>query len=193
VVISKLAPLENTPEAENCGVNPRGTLELAVVTDMEDRITESTVRVVSPEIVPKVAVMVMGIILALTAVARPLRSTVATDGLEELQMTCGVKSKLVPSAYAPVAVNCRVIPTGILGFAGVTDMEDRDAETTVRNVLPTEGSVEKLLGMVEVAVMVTTPGETAVARPLMLTVATDGSDELQVTCEVMSLVVWSLK
>jgi hypothetical protein len=47
--------------------------------------------------------------------------------------------------------------------------------------------------MVEVAVMVTTPGETAVARPLMLTVATDVLDELQVTSEVISLVVWSLK
>ena len=72
-------------------------------------------------------------------------------------------------------------------------MEDRDAEITVRAVLPNEAAVEKLLGMVEVAVMVVMPGEMAVAKPLLLTVATDVLDELQVTCEVISLVVWSLK
>jgi hypothetical protein len=72
-------------------------------------------------------------------------------------------------------------------------MEDRDAEITVRTVLPKEGSVEKLFGMVEVAVMVVIPGEIVVARPLLLIVATDVLDELQVICEVISLVVWSLK
>ncbi len=77
-------------------------------------------------------------------------------------------------------------------MAGVTDMEDRDAEITVRVVLPEEVAVEKLLGMVEVAVMVVIPGEMAVARPLLLTVATDVLDELQVTCEVISWFVWSL-
>lgn len=92
-----------------------------------------------------------------------------------------------------MAVNCRVIPTGILGLAGVTDMEDRAAEITPKAVVPIEGPVEKLLGMVEVAVMVTTPGEMAVARPLLLILAIDVSDELQVTSEVISRFVWSLK
>ena len=80
----------------------------------------------------------------------------------------------------------------MLGLAGVTDMEDRDAEITVRTVLPEEVPVEKLLGMVEVAVMVVIPGAMAVARPLLLTVATDVLDELQVTCVVISWFVWSL-
>ena len=163
-----------------------------MVTDMEDRIAGSTVSVVLPEIVPKVAVMVAVTAPAVTAVAKPLLSTVATDVLDELQMTCVVISKLVPSTYAPEAENCWVIPTGILGLAGVTDMEDRDAEITVRAVLPEEVAVEKLLGMVEVAVMVVIPGEMAVARPLLLTVATDVLDELQVTCVVISWFVWSL-
>ena len=78
-------------------------------------------------------------------------------------------------------------------MAGITDMEDRAAETTPRAVVPEEVAVEKLLGMVEVAVMVITPGEMAVARPLLLIVATDVLDELQVTSEVISLVDWSLK
>ena len=38
----------------------------------------------------------------------------------------------------------------------------------------------------KVAVMVAVPPEIAVARPLLLTVATDVFDEVQVTCMVMS-------
>ena len=56
-----------------------------MVTDMEDRIAGSTVSVVLPRIVPEVAVMVA--VPRAMAVARPLLSTVATDVLDELQMT----------------------------------------------------------------------------------------------------------
>src|SRR3989304_1467614 len=49
---------------------------------------------------------------------------------------------------------------------------------TVRIVLPTVAP--------EVAVMVAVPPATAVARPLLLTVATSVFDELQVTCAVIS-------
>jgi len=38
----------------------------------------------------------------------------------------------------------------------------------------------------EVAVMVAGPAATAVARPLLSTVATNASDELQVTCVLIS-------
>ena len=41
----------------------------------------------------------------------------------------------------------------------------------------------------KVAMMVAVPAATAVTRPLLLTVATDGSDELQVTWVVISLIV----
>jgi hypothetical protein len=195
VVISKLAPSEKAPEAVNCGVNPTGTLGLAVVTDMRDKRARSTKRVVLPVIVPEATAMlaVMVVVPGAIAVARPLLSTVATNVLDELQMTCVAISKLVPSTNAPKAANCWVIPPGILGLAGVTDMEDRAAEITPKAVVPKEGPVEKLLGMVEVAVMVTTPGEMAVARPWLLIFATDVSDELQVTSEVISRFVWSLK
>jgi len=80
----------------------------------------------------------------------------------------------------------------MLGLTGVTAMEDRVVEVTVRVVLPVEPVLEKLLGVAEVAVMVAVPTETPVARPLLLTVATDGFDELQVTCVVISWIVWSL-
>jgi len=54
-----------------------------------------TVRVVLPEIVPEVAVMV--VLPVVTDVTSPLLLTVATDGLDELQVTCVVISLIVPS------------------------------------------------------------------------------------------------
>jgi len=152
---------------------------LTGVTNMEDRVGEVTVRVVLPEILPEVAVMV--VVPPVMAVARPLLFTVATEGWDELQVTCGVISTLVPSEYVPVAANCWMTATGMLGFAGVTVMEDRVAEVTVRVVLPETLPV--------VAVMVAVPIATVLARPLLFTVATEGLDELQVTCMVISLVV----
>jgi hypothetical protein len=146
---------------------------------MEERVAEVTVRVVLPEILPEVAVMVA--VPAATAVARPLLFTVATDVLDELQVTCVVISRLVPSEYVPEAANCLVTPIGMLGLAGVTDMEDRVVGVTARDVLPET--------LPEVAVIVVEPTATALARPLLFTVATDALDELQVTCVVISWVV----
>ena len=53
----------------------------------------------------------------------------------------------------------------MLGFVGVTNMEDRVAEVTVTVVLP------EILPVV--AVMVAVPTATPVARPLLFTVATE--------------------
>jgi hypothetical protein len=64
---------------------------------------EVTVRVVLPEILPEAAVIVA--VPAVTAVARPLLFTVATEVLDELQVTCVVISWLVPSEYVPEAAN----------------------------------------------------------------------------------------
>jgi len=179
VVISWLVPSEYAPEAADCWVTPTGMLGLTGVTDMEDRVAEVTVRVIAPEIVPEVAVMVTA--PGAAAVLRPLLLTVATDVLDEVQVTRGVISWLVPSEYTPEAANCGVIPTGMLGLNGVTDMKDRTAEVTVRVLFPEI--------IPEVAVMVAVPAATAVAKPMLLTVATDGLEELQVTCVVTSRLV----
>jgi len=146
---------------------------------MEDRVPEATVRVVFPEIVPEVAVMVAE--PTVTAVVRPPVLTVATAVFDEVQVTEMVISRVVPSENVPVAVNCWVAPTDRLGLDGVTAMEDRVAEFTVTVVLPEI--------VPEVAVMVVTPVVRAVARPLLLTVAIVVSEELQVTCVVISWVV----
>jgi hypothetical protein len=74
-----------------------------------------------------------------------------------------------------------VFPAGMLGLAGITEMEDRVARVTVRVVLP------EILP--DVAVMMAEPAATAVAKPLLLTVATEVSDEFQVTWGVMSRLV----
>jgi len=60
-------------------------------------------------------------------------------------------------------------------------MEDRVAEATVRSVFPEM--------LPELAVMMAVPTATAVARPLLSTVATDIFDDLQITCVVISLLV----
>jgi len=189
--VVKVVPSEYVPVAVNFRGTPTGMLGLAGVTAREDRVAVFTVRVVLPEVLPEVAVMV--VVPVETAKPRPLLSIVATDGLDELQVTCVVISMLVPLLYVPMALNCCMAPTGILGLTGTTAMEDRVAEVTVRVVLPEVPLVEKLLGAVEAAVMVTVPMEAAVARPVVLsTVATNGLDELQMTCVVMSWIVWSL-
>jgi len=109
-------------------------LGLAGVTAMEDRVAEVTVKVVFPETFPEVAVMVA--VPAATGVARPLLLTVATDVLEEAQVTWLVISWLVPSEYVPEAANCFVTPAGILGLARVTDMVTSDVEVSAVAVSP---------------------------------------------------------
>jgi hypothetical protein len=146
---------------------------------------------VLPEIVPEVVVMVavMVAVPPAMAVTKPLLLTVAANVLDELnvlldelQVTCVVISWLVPSEYAPEAANCWVNPACILELAGVTDMEDRVAGVTVSVVLPE--IVPEVVVMV--AVIVTVPPAMAVATPLLLTVATDVFDEVQVICAVIS-------
>lgn len=81
----------------------------------------------------------------------------------------------------PVAVNCWVTPTGMLGrlgLAGSTKIEDRVAEFTVRLELPAI--------LPEAAVMVVLPGATDTARPLASTVATAVLEEFHVACAVIA-------
>jgi hypothetical protein len=176
---SWLVPSEYSPKAVNCWVNPTWILGLTGATNTEDRVADVTLRVLLPEIVPEVAVMVA--VPGAMAVAKPLLSIVATDVLDELQVTRPFRSWLVPSEYTPEAANWVVSPAGMLGLTGVTDIEAKVAEVTVRVVLAEN--------VPEVAVMVAVPGAVAVAEPLLSTVATDVFVEAQVTCVVISLLV----
>ncbi len=80
-----------------------------------------------------------------------------------------------------MAVNCWSTPAGKVGVFGVMVMEDNVAAFTVRVVAP--------ITPPGLAVMVTAPGETDVARPVLVIVATAVLEELQVTSVVMSWLV----
>jgi hypothetical protein len=71
--------------------------------------------------VPDAAVIVL--LPAATPVASPPALTVATAGLEDLQLTWFVKFRVLRSGQTPVAVNCSVVPTGIVEPAGVTAID----------------------------------------------------------------------
>jgi hypothetical protein len=86
-----------------------------------------------------------------------------------------------------VAVNCSVIPRTIEGLAGVTVIEPRVAGVTVRVVEPEM--------LPDVAVIIVVPAATDVAFPfdpaVLLMVATDSAEELQITDVVISFVLLS--
>jgi hypothetical protein len=187
-VRSWLVPSEKIPVAVNCLVVPRAMRGLVGVTWSEFSVAEVTVSVVLPETVPDVAVMVVE--PAVAAVARPLEPCalliVAIVAADELQVTDAVISWLVLSEKIPVAMNCLVIPSAMLGLVGATWIDASVDVVTVSVVLPETPPV--------VAVIVVEPAAMAVASPLelavLLTVAVV-DEELQVTDEVMSWLVLS--
>jgi hypothetical protein len=148
-----------------------------------------TVRLVVPEMLPDVALIVAE--PAVTDVARPFEPAallmVATAVLDELQVTDAVRFCVVLSEYVPVAVNCWLVPGPMLGLAGVTERETRVAGFTVRLV------VAEMLP--DAALIVVEPAATGVARPLdpaaLLIVTAPVFDELQVTDAVRFCVVLS--
>ena len=90
----------------------------------------------------------------------------------------------------PVAVNCCVVPLAMLGFGGVTPMDDSVAAVTVRVAVPAFPETKSVA-----VIVMGPPTVNAVASPLepaaLLIVATAASEELQVTDEVRSCVVKS--
>jgi len=88
------------------------------------------------------------------------------------------------SLKAPTAVNCLVVPTAMLEFAGVTAIETRLAEVTVSDAVP--------LTPPDVAVMVTIPLPVLLANPVASMLVTDVEDEDQVR-EVSNCVLPSSK
>ncbi len=104
------------------------------VTERDESVAGFTVRVVDPDMVPEVTVMV--VVPAAAEVARPPALIVATPVLEEAQVDVKVKSCVVLSENVPVATNCSVVPLAMLGFTGVIAMDTRLVQLTVRVVEP---------------------------------------------------------
>src|SRR5262245_50740724 len=79
---------------------------------------DCTVSPVLPLTEPSAAVMVVP--PASPAVPTPAALIVATAVFDDVQVTWLVRSRVPASEYTPVAVNCCVLPTVIVGLLGVT-------------------------------------------------------------------------
>ncbi len=69
--------------------------------------------------------------------------------LEEFHVAVDVRSRVVPSENVPIAKNCMVSPAKIVGLDGVTVIDTRTGEVTVR-----EAGFEVIPDMVAVIVVV---------------------------------------
>lgn len=87
-VKSWVAAFDKVPVAMNCFVVPDAMVGVVGVTAIDARV--ATVSVVEPDMLPEVALMVVG--PAATAVASPLLLMVAKPAADELQVTDEVRS-----------------------------------------------------------------------------------------------------
>jgi hypothetical protein len=128
---------------------------------------------------PSVASMVVS--PGVSPLATPLEPIVATDGLNELQLTCAVRFRVPPSLKVPTAANFWLVFCAIIALPGTIASDDKLAEFTVKGVFP--------LIEPDVAVILTVPRFRAVARPLAVIDETLLWEEPQATVFVMSWVV----
>ena len=135
---------------------------------------------------PDVAEMV--VVPGASAVTNPPGAIVATAVEDELQLTAPVRSCVLPSVYVPVAVNCCVVPKGIVGFFGLIAIEANVAGFTT--------NVAVALTEPELTPMIVVPSPSVVANPAVpgvtLIVATAGTLELHCPLCVRSCVVPSV-
>ena len=183
-VTSCTLPSEKVPVAVNCCEIPSGMFGFAGVTAIELITAAVTVKVVDPETVPEVAVIVL--LPAASVFASPCVGMVvlivATAVFDELHVALPVRFCVVPSLYDPVAMNCSLVPGAAAGFAGVTAIDASTTFTvTVRFAAPLTFPI--------FALMLKLPPATAVTIPPAATVATLGLDELHVAAPVKSFVV----
>jgi hypothetical protein len=105
---------------------------------IETSEAELVVNVVDP-VMPPLAALTVADPTPL-AVAKPLLVEalliVTIDGFVEDHVTCEVRSCVVPSEYVPVALICCVEPSATDGFGGVTVIELKVAELTVKGRNP---------------------------------------------------------
>jgi hypothetical protein len=148
---------------------------------MEVSVGEPTVMPVDPDIVPRVALIVVD--PAATAVADPMLSIDTSEVSADTHVTCALMSWELPSLRVPVAVNCCVVFTTSEVFAGSTAIEVKIGLTVMLFdplTVPTD------------AVIVVLPVLKAVAKPELLIVATLLELELQIAFAVRSLLLPSL-
>ena len=122
--------------------------------------------------------------MTLCPVATPVLTIVAALRFEDTQVTESVITVVLPSARVPVASKGWVSPDVMEAVVGLTVMDCRLAIVTL--------TVVELLIVPDLAVMLAAPAETPVTNPPLLIIATEASDDVQVTELVMALVLESL-
>ena len=149
----------NVPIAVNCCVVPSAIEGAAGVTAIDTNAAGATVSEAVPLTAPDVAIIVT--VPCATVLASPFVGTespiVATLPVPALQCTVAVRSGVVPSVNVPVAVNCCMVPSGIVVVSGFTAIDTTAAGVTVIAALPTTA--------LTVAVMCAAPAATAFASP----------------------------
>jgi hypothetical protein len=148
---------------------------------MEVSVGALTVIPVDPDVVPRVALIVVDPVA--TAVADPVLSIDTTEVSADAHVTCALMSWELPSLRVPVAVNCCVVSTTSEVSAGSTAMEVKIG-LTVRLFEPLTVPMDALIVVV--------PALRAVAKPELLIVATLLELELHVAFAVRSLLLPSL-
>ena len=126
-------------------------LEIAGSTSIDISAGTITVTAVKLEMLPDLAVTVATPVL--TGVTNPLKLVVllivATSGVAEVHVTDVVISLIELSEKVPIAVNCSLVPRGILGFSGVIAMDTSIGEGAPD--LPpqpaTRKRIRKIIGM----------------------------------------------
>ena len=120
--------------------------------------------------------------------ANPTAETVATLVFDDVHVTEFVISRLLPSRYVPIAVNCWAAPAETVEVAGVTAIDaSTGADVTLKDAVPLMDPAA--------AVIVVVPAVTANARPGFpgsLVIVAVPVEELQIT-EAIVCVLLSLK
>src|SRR5712664_4056692 len=158
-----------------CGLSAIDTSAAAFTTNVAGALTV-------PELTPIVVVPVL-IVLASPAVPAVLLM-VATLAAVELQCPLAVRSCVVPSVNAPVAVNCCGLPRATVASGGLIAIDTRAAAVTV--------SMVELLMVPELAVTVAVPVPMLCASTALLIVAVETVSDDQVAVLVRSCVLPSV-
>jgi len=163
-------PSLNVPVAVSFTDVPFEIRGLTGVIAIETKVAFETVSPVEPLTEPKSALMV--VLPVATLDASPCAVMVADVGLKDVHTTDAVMSSVDESLNVPVAVNCLVVPTTMLEFAGVTAIDTSVDPVTVSDAVP--------LTEPDAAVMVVVPVPTLVASPAEFIVATAVDEEDQI-------------
>jgi len=172
-VIVSLLPSLKCPTALNCCVPPRAAVGVAGVSRIDVRVAPVIVACADPTTPFNTAPIVA--VPCATPIAPPkLPGTlliIATDADEDVQVTDGVRSCVVPSCNVPVAVKRKYVPAATVSVAGVIAIA-----VTGSTVMVAVADCPP-----RVAVMVVVPALIPVMDPCALIVATVVSELCQAT------------